>query len=61
MIMNVKGQLVWERFNRGMEKQRWYYQSVYRSLMMNLSDEEKDFPLFVKLNETIHKVFPNKV
>ncbi|MGA9290783.1 MAG: HD domain-containing protein [Anaerobacillus sp.] len=56
-----EGSLVWERFNRGVEKQRWYYQSVYRSLMMNLSDEEKNFPLFVKLNETIHKVFPNKV
>ncbi len=54
-----EGSAVWERFNRGFEKQRWYYESVYRSLMMNLSDEEKNFPLFVKLNEMINKVFFN--
>ncbi|WP_273853180.1 HD domain-containing protein [Guptibacillus spartinae] len=52
-----EGEQVWERFNRGKEKQRWYYESVYTSLIANLSETESSFPLFSKLKDMIHALF----
>ncbi|MCA0171449.1 HD domain-containing protein [Bacillus sp. RAR_GA_16] len=52
-----EGEQVWVRFNRGKEKQRWYYESVYTSLVANLSDAESSFSLFSKLKNLIDAVF----
>ncbi|WP_347549158.1 HD domain-containing protein [Pseudalkalibacillus hwajinpoensis] len=52
-----EGKLVWQRFNRGRDQQRWYYESIYESLMTNLSTEEAANPLFNKLKNQTHRVF----
>ncbi|TKD69189.1 HD domain-containing protein [Pseudalkalibacillus hwajinpoensis] len=52
-----EGSAVWDRFTRGRDKQQWYYDSVYSSLIMNLSSEEACYPLFENLQETILAVF----
>lgn len=41
-------------FNRGEEKQRWYYESIYQSLIYN---ENADLPIFQRLHTSILKVF----
>ncbi|MBN8209418.1 bifunctional (p)ppGpp synthetase/guanosine-3',5'-bis(diphosphate) 3'-pyrophosphohydrolase [Bacillus sp. NTK071] len=52
-----EGSLVWERFTRGRDKQQWYYDAIYTSLIMNLTSEEACYPLFEQLQETIIAVF----
>ncbi|WP_270179708.1 HD domain-containing protein [Alkalihalobacillus sp. CinArs1] len=51
------GDLVWEKFSRGREKQGWYYRSILASLLANLTDEQREWELFKELEETIDKVF----
>lgn len=41
-------------FNRGEEKQEWYYRNIYKSLITN---EDKQNPLFVRLEKGINNVF----
>lgn len=53
----TEGERIWERFNRGKEMQRWYYESIYVSLLAGLTAKEGEFPLFSKLNEMIDVVF----
>ena len=43
-------------FNRGFEKTKWYYESVYESLIEN---EDENHPLFVRLKELIDYIFNN--
>lgn len=41
-------------FNRGEEKQEWYFRNIYKSLITN---EDKQNPLFVRLENGINNVF----
>lgn len=41
-------------FKEGEDKQRWYYTSVYESLIKN---EDKDLPIFQRLKEVLDKLF----
>ncbi|WP_283153818.1 HD domain-containing protein [Guptibacillus hwajinpoensis] len=51
------GEQIWQRFNRGREKQKWYYESIYNSLLEGLSPHEAHFPLFSRLKTTIEDMF----
>lgn len=44
-------------FKRGEEKQRWYYTSMYESLILN---EDENHPMFKRLKEVIDILFYNK-
>ncbi len=44
-------------FKRGEESQRWYYTSIYESL---ISGEDKDLPIFIRLKDILDKVFYKK-
>lgn len=55
--LSSEGSFVWERFTRGRDKQQWYYDTIYQSLMTGLSSEQSSFPLFEKLQKTIVAVF----
>ncbi|MDQ1147656.1 (p)ppGpp synthase/HD superfamily hydrolase [Bacillus sp. SORGH_AS 510] len=46
------GDQVWEKFNRGKEKQKWYYTSVIESL-----DYQSSFPLLDKLKVSVKRLF----
>lgn len=41
-------------FNRGEEKQEWYFRNIYKSLIAN---EDRKNPLFVRLENAINNVF----
>ncbi len=51
--LKKKGEASWEVFNRGKEKQEWYYRSILESLSTKLNEEE----IFLKLKDTIDGVF----
>lgn len=44
-------------FKRGEEQQKWYYTSIYDSLITN---EDQNLPIFVKLKDILDKVFAKK-
>lgn len=44
-------------FKRGEEKQKWYYKSIYESLIYN---EDKDLPIFKRLKNVLDVVFDGK-
>ncbi len=44
-------------FKRGEESQRWYYTSIYESL---IDGEDKDLPIFQRLKDILDKVFYEK-
>lgn len=44
-------------FKRGEESQKWYYTSIYESL---ISGENKDLPIFLRLKDILNKVFYKK-
>ncbi len=44
-------------FKRGEESQKWYYTSIYESLVLG---ENKDLPIFKRLKDILDKVFANK-
>lgn len=44
-------------FKRGEEKQKWYYNEVYKSLIYN---EDESLPIFKRLKELLEIVFENK-
>lgn len=52
-----KGSQIWESFKRGKEDQKWYYNSIYESLIYGIRQEEhpnlfNDFyHLLIKLNQ----------
>lgn len=54
------GHRVWEKFSRGREKQRWYYESILASLQANLTGSQSEWELFKELEETINLVFRNE-
>jgi len=52
------GDEVWRKFSRGYEKQKWYAQSVIKSLFHNL-DVKHQKPMFFELDRTIQEFFEN--
>ena len=58
MILSEKnGKYNFEAFNRGFKKQKWYYESIYESLIHNLDPTS---PMFVRLKKLIDHIFNNK-
>lgn len=53
-IFKKKGFKDFSAFNRGEEKQEWYYRSMYESLTFN---EDKQNPLFIRLEQGINNAF----
>ena len=51
------GQRDFSAFKRGEESQRWYYTSVYESLIYG---EDKDLPIFLRLKDILDKIFYKK-
>jgi len=49
-----KGFKDFSAFNRGEEKQEWYYRNIYESLIFN---EDKQNPLFIRLEQGINNTF----
>jgi (p)ppGpp synthase/HD superfamily hydrolase len=49
------GEKVWDRFNRGYEKQKWYYKGLVKSLV---SLEKYD--IYKEFKEIVEKVFGNE-
>lgn len=47
------GEELWSRFNRGREKQRWYYSSIVKEL----SGRKDEFPLIEELEKEVQAVF----
>lgn len=47
------GEMVWNRFNRGKEKQKWYYQNMVVSLEKRIPD----FPYFPLFKQEVKEVF----
>src|SRR5690606_32558631 len=47
-----QGEQIWERFNRGKEKQEWYYRSVIESL-----ETDASFPLLEELKKEVDFLF----
>lgn len=54
ILSNKKGKLDFSSFKRGYDKQKWYYESIYQSLVYN---EDSNHPLFKRLEELINKIF----
>lgn len=48
---------VWDRFKRGKQSQEWYYRHVYKSILHDLSEEDCQHVIFVKLHKMIESVF----
>lgn len=48
------GEYNFNAFKRGFNEQKWYYTSIYESLILN---EDKNNPMFVRLKELIDYVF----
>ncbi len=53
-VFKEKGFKDFSAFNRGEQKQEWYYRNIYKSLITN---EDKQNPLFVRLEKGINNVF----
>jgi hypothetical protein len=45
--------MIWERFNRGKEKQHWYYAGIVKAL----ASRRESFPFFRELEEEVKAVF----
>lgn len=55
LTFEKKGEVDYSAFNSGEKNQRWYYTSVYESLIYG---EDKDLPIFKRLKTIIDKVYP---
>ncbi|WP_144510442.1 HD domain-containing protein [Bacillus sp. FJAT-22090] len=51
--IELQGEIVWSRFNRGKRDQHWYYSSVVKAL----SSRKKEFKLIGKLEKEVKAVF----
>ena len=56
IISEIKGRYDFSAFNRGYDKQKWYYTNVYNSLIMN---EDENLAMFKRLKELIEHIFEN--
>jgi len=50
------GDYNFDAFKRGYKEQKWYYTSIYESLIANV---DKNHPMFVRLKEIIDHIFNN--
>ncbi|MBR1915268.1 MAG: bifunctional (p)ppGpp synthetase/guanosine-3',5'-bis(diphosphate) 3'-pyrophosphohydrolase [Alphaproteobacteria bacterium] len=50
---NKLGPNVWQKFNRGKDKQRWYYEKMSEAIL----SRDKNNPLFQKFYNTVHDFF----
>ena len=57
LVFQKTGVRDFSRFNEGEEKQKWYYTSVYESLITN---EDENTPIFKQLKSIIDEVFDIK-
>lgn len=57
ILFQKQGKRNFTAFKRGEESQRWYYTSIYESLIYN---EDASLPIFKRLKEIIDKVFNQK-
>ena len=57
LLFEKSGQRNFSAFKRGEESQKWYYTSIYESLILG---EDKDLPIFIRLKDILDKVFYNK-
>lgn len=57
ILFNKKGKQDFSAFKRGFDKQKWYYENIYESLIYN---EDKTNPMFIRLKEVIDDIFYNK-
>lgn len=57
ILFGMNGKRDFSAFKRGEEQQKWYYESVYNSLIHN---EDINNPMFVRLRKAIDLVFYNK-
>jgi len=57
ILFGISGKKDFSKFKRGFDKQKWYYEGVYCSLILN---EDEFFPMFVRLKELIDYVFNDK-
>lgn len=53
-VFKERGKMDFSAFNRGREKQEWYYRGMYKSLVKN---EDKNSSLFIRLENSINSVF----
>jgi hypothetical protein len=44
---------VWEKFNEGRDKQKWYYQGLQKELQLIIGDE----PIYKEFSKRVGKVF----
>ncbi len=51
--LNINGDMIWQRFNRGKEKQQWYYASIVKAL----APRKEDFKLISELEKEVKLVF----
>lgn len=55
LILSLKkGKLDFSAFKRGYDKQKWYYESIYQSLIYN---EDSAHPMFIRLKDLITEIF----
>lgn len=57
ILFGISGKKDFSKFKRGFDKQKWYYEGVYSSLVLN---EDEFYPMFVRLKELIDYVFNDK-
>lgn len=57
ILFGMNGKRDFSAFKRGEEQQKWYYESVYNSLIHN---EDENNPMFARLRKAIDLVFYNK-
>ena len=51
--LELFGDLIWQRFNRGKRDQHWYYASIVKAL----SPRKKEFRVIGELEEVVIEVF----
>ena len=51
------GEIIWNRFGRGFERQAWYYRSVLNSILANLPKQGAAYPVFEQLADIINTLF----
>lgn len=54
ILFEKNGEYNFDVFKRGFESQKWYYESVYNSLIKN---EDKNYPMFIRLKQLIDYIF----
>lgn len=58
ILFEIKQKYDFSAFKRGFKEQKWYYESVYNSLIFN---EDENIVMFKKLKELIDHIFGNKI